>query len=150
MSFLRLLGPKLKVTQLKVQIECDATLRIDSYPGAFSQLISALILNSIVHGFEPLQPGNISIKVVRSEHALNLYYCDDGVGLRAEGQEKLFEPFYTTIRGSGGSGLGGHIIYNLITQTLKGDVKVDKQVSQGFKLDIKLPQRIIVGSDVSS
>jgi len=144
------LQPKIKVTNLKVNIECDPALLILSYPGAFAQVITCLILNSIVHGFKPLQPGNILIKVEYSEHALDLYYSDDGVGLSSQGQEKLFEPFYTTIRGRGGSGLGGHIIYNLITQTLKGDVKVDKHFGEGFKLDIKLPQKIIVGSSGSS
>ena len=139
------LQPKIKVTNIKVAIDCDSTLLIRSYPGAFAQVITCLILNSIVHGFKPLQPGNILIRVNQSEHSLYLFYSDDGVGLSAEGKEKLFEPFYTTIRGCGGSGLGGHIIYNLITQTLKGDVKVDKGVSHGFKLDIKLPEQIIVG-----
>jgi len=101
-------------------------------------------LNTIIHGYKGQAVGNSIIEVRQTDTGLQIEYSDKGIGLTDEGKENFFEPFYTTIRGEGGSGLGGHIIYNLITQTLKGDVILEKSYSTGFKIAISLPLEIIV------
>ena len=126
-----------------VEVHCNKTISLNSYPEILSKVFGALLLNSVIHGYRDSLSGTAFINVNQTEQGLNIDYADNGVGLSEEGKEKFFEPFYTTIRGEGGSGLGGHIIYNLITQTLQGDVEIDKNHTQGFKISIRFPLTIL-------
>ena len=86
-------------------------------------------MNSLKHGFDGDQPGNIVIDVAVGEDTIELDYRDDGKGLSDEVRNRVFEPFFTTARGSGGSGLGMHIVYNLVCHKLAGRIeclKTDK------------------------
>jgi len=129
---------------LATDIKCDIDITLHSYPEVLSKVFSCLTLNTIIHGYKGQAVGSSIIDAAQTSKGLRIEYSDKGIGLTDEGKENFFEPFYTTIRGEGGSGLGGHIIYNLITQTLKGDVILEKSYSTGFKIVITLPLDIIV------
>ncbi len=126
------LKPTLKKTSHSIDIHCNETITIESNPGVFYQIFSNLIMNSLIHGFEDIEKGHILIEVKASPDALTIIYQDDGNGLSKENLAKLFDPFYTTKRGSGGSGLGTHIVYNLVTQKLHGTIAADSEVGKGL------------------
>ena len=90
------LRPKLKKTQHHVVVECAEDLMIESYPGAFSQILSNFIINSLVHGFAPEQPGEIRIEVNKTGETLNVTYQDNGRGMAPDVRDRIFEPFFTT------------------------------------------------------
>jgi len=133
------LRPTLRKTQLNISVDCDDTLLITSFPGAFSQILSNLILNSLIHGYEPNQVGNITLSIESTNTTLTLHYADDGKGISDTGKANIFEPFYTTKRGQGGTGLGAHIIYNIVTQQLKGEIALDETLIKGLGFFIKIP-----------
>ncbi len=134
------LSPKLQPTQHQIKIEGDRTLSLHSYPGAFSQIITNLVINSLLHAFAPGQSGMISLRFSQNDDQLSLEYADDGNGIAPEHLDKIFEPFFTTKRGQGGSGLGLHIVYNLVTQKLGGTICCESQLGQGTKFMIQLPR----------
>jgi PAS domain S-box-containing protein len=116
------LRPKLKKTAHTITINCPDDLSLDSYPGAFSQVITNLVMNSLIHGFENIEAGQIRMDIEQKDGMLHFRYSDNGKGIPSDFIQKVFDPFFTTRRGSGGSGLGLHILYNLVTQTLGGHV----------------------------
>jgi len=133
------LKPTLKRTAIKLEVICDNTLSINVDAGAISQILSNLILNSVKHGFNEGAKGNILIEVYEKNDNIVLRYRDDGNGIDDEAIEKLFEPFYTTKRGAGGSGLGTHLVYNLVTGSLNGKITVKSQLGKGLAYLIKFP-----------
>lgn len=126
----------IKKTKHKIIVDIDKDLTICSNPGAFSQIITNFIMNSFIHGFEDKKEGEITIGATIEDNTLNFVYKDNGKGLTKEAKEKIFDPFYTTRRQTGGSGLGMSIIYNLVTQKLKGWIKVKSEEGQGVEFDI--------------
>ncbi len=132
------LSPKLEATQHVVEVQGDRYLNLNSYPGAFSQIITNLIMNSLLHAYEPDKRGHITINFRRAEERIILEYADDGEGIPPENLSKIFEPFFTTKRGQGGSGLGLHIVYNLVTQKLGGRIQCESQIGIGTKFVIEL------------
>ena len=133
------LHPKLKNLQHTIHIECDEGLQAYCRAGALVQIITNLIMNSIIHGFENMQQGKISIVVKAKGNRIHLCYADNGSGIPKEAINKLFEPFYTTKRGKGGSGLGAHLVYNLVTQGLNGTIVASSTMGMGLKYDIEFP-----------
>ncbi len=133
------LKPTLKRTEIKLEVICDEALCINVDAGTLSQILSNLILNSVIHGFEELDQGNILIEAYPENSNIILRYRDDGVGIDEKALEQLFEPFYTTKRGDGGSGLGAHLIYNLVTASLKGKITVKSKLGKGLAYLIKFP-----------
>ncbi len=98
-------------------------IKVNSYPGVFSQIFSILIMNSVIHAFEGKKGGKILINFKKNDNDfLKIVYTDNGRGVSAETKKKMFDPFFTTKRGNGGSGLGMHILYNLITKKLNGEI----------------------------
>ncbi|WAJ70908.1 sensor histidine kinase [Catenovulum adriaticum] len=135
------LKPKLKKTHQKIQFHCDAKIKMSCPAGAISQILTNLIMNSIIHGFEGSTGGRIDIRITDLNHDLiQLDYLDNGKGMDTAALAKLFAPFYTTKQNQGGSGLGTHIVYNLVTQTLKGDIKVNSEIGKGLEYVITLPK----------
>ncbi|MFQ1865703.1 ATP-binding protein [Aeromonas veronii] len=134
------LGHKLKKSQCEVDIQCDPKLSIFSFPGSFTQIYSNLILNSINHGFDSWdKPKKITIKVEQQGEELFIDYSDNGRGIPPEILPRIFDPFVTSKRGQGGSGLGTHIIYNLVVQLLKGRISCASEPGQGAQFHIRLP-----------
>ncbi|KPA13929.1 protein containing Signal transduction response regulator, receiver region [Candidatus Magnetomorum sp. HK-1] len=136
------LSPKLKQKKHQIIINGDDQLSISSYPGTFSQIITNLILNSISHAYPDNVSGNLRFDFYMEKDKLILEYSDDGCGIPQHHMKKIFEPFFTTARSSGGTGLGLHIIYNLITQTLKGKIHCKSEEGKGTKFIIQLPSHI--------
>ena len=136
------LGYKLKKAQCEVDIQCDPKLAIYSFPGSFTQIYSNLILNSIHHGFDGWdRPKKITIRVEQQGDELAIDYSDNGRGIPPEILPRIFDPFVTSKRGQGGSGLGTHIIYNLVVQLLRGRIHCASEPGQGAQFQIRLPIR---------
>jgi len=133
------LQPKIKQGNHTIDIVCPDDILLSSYPGAFSQIITNLIVNSVAHGFEGIRRGKISFRVERSPEELMIVYTDNGKGMDAVCTERVFDPFYTTKRGRGGTGLGMHIVYNLVTQILGGRISCESQPGEGVTFRILLP-----------
>ncbi len=133
------LNPKFKNTSLTINVECADDLTINSYPGTMSQIITNLALNSLIHGFEDKENGTIDLKVVKENGNIKINYSDTGHGISEENLTKIFDPFFTTKRGYGGSGLGLHIVFNLVTQTLGGSIECNSKEGEGAEFIIEFP-----------
>jgi len=131
--------PKLKKTNHCIKVHCDESIDFYSHPGAIAQIIINLIVNSITHGFEHINRGEIDIDVKFYQGKLQIDYKDNGHGLDKDALNQLFVAFYTTKAGKGGSGLGTHIVYNLVVDTLNGTIKASSEVEQGLSYHIELP-----------
>ncbi len=138
------LRAKLKQTRHQVEIQGSEQLTLNSYPGVLSQIVTNLIINSLIHAYEPETAGRIAIAFHQDETQFQLEYSDDGKGIPPESLNRIFDPFFTTKRGQGGSGLGLHIIYNLVTQKLSGTIYCESQLGQGTKFIIKLPNQTLI------
>ncbi|ABV38342.1 Na+/proline symporter-like protein [Shewanella sediminis HAW-EB3] len=136
------LRPTLKKVPHEIKIDCDFSLSCNTYPGVLSQVITNLIMNSLLHAFLPEQVGEIIITVKIRDDWVLLDYRDDGIGLDEEGVKSLFDPFYTTKRNQGGSGLGTHLVYNLVTQKLRGEVEIETSPNQGLCYHIRFPRNL--------
>ncbi|MCL9781337.1 ATP-binding protein [Vibrio sp. S4M6] len=136
------LNHKLKKANCNVVSNCDPELTITSFPGSFAQIYSNLVINSLIHGFEDWEGDRkILISIEQKEGKLFIDYSDTGKGINAEIAGKIFDPFVTTKRGEGGSGLGTHVIYNLVVQLLKGSIVCKHDVPQGVQFLIELPYK---------
>jgi signal transduction histidine kinase len=129
----------LKKTKHTVKIEGDETLILDSYPGVFSQIVTNLVMNSLIHAYDQEDFGQIRLDFKREGECVIFQYADDGKGIHPENLSKIFDPFFTTNRSQGGTGLGLHIVYNLVSQQLKGTIQCESQVNVGTTFIIKLP-----------
>jgi signal transduction histidine kinase len=133
------LHPKLKKTNHCIKVHCDESIEISSHPGAIAQIIINLIINSISHGFENINSGEIVINISLHQQILHIDYKDNGHGLTEDGIKQLFIPFYTTKGDQGGSGLGTHIIHNLVVDTLNGSIEVNNDGGHGLSYHIEFP-----------
>ncbi|MEH1786604.1 MAG: AAA family ATPase [Nostoc sp.] len=133
------LTPKLKQASHTLTVTGDETVRIDSYPGALAQIITNLVMNSLTHAYQLHESGQLRIQVKQEGECVVIQYSDDGCGIPQENLNKIFEPFFTTARHQGGSGLGLHIVYNLVTQKLQGTIDVDSEVEKGTLFTVTLP-----------
>ncbi|MDP5191922.1 sensor histidine kinase, partial [Rheinheimera baltica] len=133
------LRPNLKKTQHQVIVNCPAQLELDSKPGPINQILINLIMNSLIHAFEYIEQGIINIDVVVGNNNCELIYTDNGAGVPESIKKRIFDPFVTTKRGEGGSGLGMHLVYNLVTQALNGKILLDSTLGQGVRIKIDFP-----------
>jgi len=141
------LQPALKQTQIKISLSGDKVLMIEACPGSLSQIITNFVMNSLLHAFEDDLTGQIDIHLSVEDKKIVITYSDDGIGMTDEVKALIFEPFYTTKRATGGSGLGLSIVYNLISQNLGGDVVCESEVGKGTSFKVSLPSSIKVTSD---
>ncbi len=116
------LKPMLRELHPIINIHCDKTLVIDSYPGCYYQIFNNLIINSLIHGFSQTQAPQIDIEFTINDNQMQIDYRDNGVGLDKTWREQVFNPFVTSKRNQGCSGLGMHITFNLVSQLLKGNI----------------------------
>lgn len=134
------LQPELKHTPFHLEVAVPPGIVLESYPGPIEQIVTNLLTNTLLHGFEGRTAGNIRIdaEVVAGGQVL-LRYCDDGVGIGESVAKRVFDPFFTTKLGSGGSGLGLYIVYNLTTAVLGGHIKLSSAPGQGACFELLLP-----------
>lgn len=123
----------IKKTNLNIEVICDKNIELNSYPGAYSQIITNLVLNSIRHGYKEKEKGNILIEIINTSDFLQLKYKDDGNGISKSNLEKIFDPFFTTNREKGGTGLGLNIIYNIVSSKLKGNLICKSEENRGVE-----------------
>ena len=135
------LNPQMRHTEIAIEIDVEDSIEVTSFAGAYYQLLSNLILNSVRHAF-PDKKGTISISVRKDHAAIYLDYADDGEGMDSDTLNKIFDPFFTTKRGSGGTGLGMYMIYNIVTQLLGGSIKANSSQGEGTQFEIILPSEL--------
>lgn len=128
-----------KNTSHKIKIHCSGKVEIESFPGAFAQIFTNLIMNSLTHGFENVIEGMILIDIKKIDSNLFIIYSDNGKGISKSDLKRIFDPFFTTKRGAGGSGLGMNIVYNLVTQKLGGTIQVKSERNNGVKFIMQIP-----------
>ncbi|AXR08099.1 sensor histidine kinase [Salinimonas sediminis] len=134
------LKPRLKKHRHNINVKCDPTLIVETKAGPINQVLINLIINSVVHGFEDVDSGTIDIEAdLISVQTLKIVYRDNGQGIPAEIRKRIFDPFVTTKRGQGGSGLGMHLVYNLVTQALNGSISVSSEEGHGVEFIIVFP-----------
>jgi signal transduction histidine kinase len=117
-------------------------LRLDRFPGPLGQVLANLINNAISHAFDGRDHGVVSVRAraIGADAAL-VEVSDDGNGIAQESQRRIFDPFYTTRLGKGGSGLGLHIVHNLVIKVLGGTIAVDSEPGRGTTMRIRIPLR---------
>lgn len=133
------LQPNLKKTKQQVVLLGRNGVEIFSDPGAISQIITNLIMNSLIHAYDAETEGTITINTSSHDNELTIHYSDDGKGMPKDVVEQIFDPFFTTNRSGGGTGLGMHIVYNLVTQSLGGTIRCQSKVGMGTDFIIQIP-----------
>ena len=134
---------QLRRANCEVRVDVPETLEFDSYPGSVSQVVSNLLNNAILHAFEGRDRGIITITAAALDATTaELRFADNGVGMTSKTLNQVYDPFFTTKMGQGGSGLGMNIVYNLVTGVLKGTIRVESAPEQGTTVIITLPLRV--------
>lgn len=131
----------IKKTHLEVKVHCDEKLIINSFPGAFSQVFTNFIMNSINHAYSKDDKGCITIDIEIINDKVQIIYSDDGKGISSEKLEKIFIPFYTTRKKSGGTGLGLSIVKDIVNITLKGNITCSSIENKGTSFQIDIPYK---------
>jgi signal transduction histidine kinase len=135
------LSPSIRRSTCTVTVDIGEDLEMDSYPGPLGQVLTNLINNAMVHGFPEAQTGSIAITAhVLNEDQLVVLVQDNGCGIQKTDLPHIFEPFFTTRMGQGGSGLGLHIVHNLLTSVLGGHINVVSEPDQGATFKLTLPR----------
>lgn len=132
--------PELKKRKYEIILSCEDNLQINNYPGILAQIITNLVMNSLIHGYNNGDKVTLSFAVTKVNNHILFVYTDDGKGINKEIQDKIFDAFFTTKRANGGTGLGLHIVYNLVTQTLGGTIscKSDEGIGTAFTITIPI------------
>ncbi|MEO5330180.1 MAG: CHASE domain-containing protein [Magnetococcus sp. THC-1_WYH] len=128
-----------KRTKLAIVVSCPDDIEVRSYPGALTQIVLNLLNNSRIHGYSEGSPGRIKMEFSLDNGILLFTYQDDGRGMTDIERQRIYEPFFTTNREHGGSGLGMHVVYNLVTQTLAGTITCVSSPGEGVLFKIILP-----------
>uniref|UniRef100_A0A973W986 histidine kinase n=1 Tax=Bradyrhizobium septentrionale TaxID=1404411 RepID=A0A973W986_9BRAD len=135
------LRPVLKKAAIALSVDVPEGLLIDGYPGAYGQILTNLFLNAVNHAFADGRSGNITISARgRGADDVEIIFADNGAGMTPDVQRQAFDPFFTTRRNEGGTGLGLHIVYNLVTQQLGGRMMLESRVGQGTTFRIIMPR----------
>jgi PAS domain S-box-containing protein len=134
------LRPRYKRTQHQITVNCPDHIELNSYPGVIMQVLTNLVMNSLLHGFVEIEQGKISINITDNQETVTIVYRDNGKGMNEEQLAKIYDPFYTTRRGQGGTGLGMHIVYNLVTQSLSGIIGCQSQQGEYTMFTITIPK----------
>ncbi|MCB0061403.1 MAG: hybrid sensor histidine kinase/response regulator [Caldilineaceae bacterium] len=135
------LEPTLKHTHHTVTTDGSEEVTLESYPGALSQIVTNLVMNSLKHAYPTGEAGVLHFSWQMQPGQLVFCYSDDGCGIPEADRSHVFEPFFTTARHNGGTGLGLHIVYSLVTQKLGGQIRCESRQNQGTTFVLELPTR---------
>ncbi len=134
---------QLQQQQIDLQLHCDPQLQITSYPDSWKQVLSQLIDNSMRHGFggevQADRAAAIRIEITHQAEAIHLTYTDNGVGIPEQILPRIFEPFVASRSEHGGSGLGAHVVYRLISDLFKGTIRCQSRRGHGVEFNIRIP-----------
>jgi signal transduction histidine kinase len=137
------LGPVLRKAGHAVTTICPEHLVLDTYPGALAQVITNLVTNAVIHGYPEGTAGRITFEIVeRGSDTVQIIVTDDGRGIPPELHTRVFDPFFTTGRDQGNTGLGLHIVYNLVTVTLQGRIAMESRPGQGTRFTVSIPRSV--------
>jgi PAS domain S-box-containing protein len=135
------LRPGLRKHNLTLNVECQPNLMMNSYPGPYGQVLTNLFLNSVAHAFPDGKPGTVDIQVRESgKDNVEIIFSDNGIGMSLDVRRRAFDPFFTTRRDQGGTGLGLHIVYSIVTTRLGGRLDLDSQPGGGTRIQMILPR----------
>jgi C4-dicarboxylate-specific signal transduction histidine kinase len=134
-----LLSPSLRKTPFTLELDMPATIMLDSYPGPLGQVFTNLVNNSVAHGFEGMDYGQMRCSAIQSGDQIQIIFQDNGKGIAPEIIKRVFEPFFTTKFGQGGSGLGLSITFNIVTNVLGGEIRVSSAATGGCRFEITIP-----------
>jgi PAS domain S-box-containing protein len=135
------LRPGLRKHRLTLTVDCQPNLSMNSYPGPYGQVLTNLFLNSVAHAFPDGRPGTVDIRVREAgKDHVEIIFSDDGCGMSLDVRRRAFDPFFTTRRDQGGTGLGLHIVYSIVTNRLGGRLELDSEPGRGTRIQIILPR----------
>jgi signal transduction histidine kinase len=136
------LRPALPKNIATLNVTCQDNLLMSSYPGSYGQVLTNLFLNSIAHAYPDNEPGTIAIKVsAAGANDVEIAFADDGCGMSPDVRRQAFDPFFTTRRHLGCTGLGLHIVYSVVTDRLGGRLRLNSEPGKGTQVTILLPRR---------
>ena len=147
-EILRALHPRLRKSAHEVEVRVPQPIRVCTHPVAIYQVVNNLVINSLVHAFDGIERGRMTLAASEDADSIVIDYRDNGCGMRPEVRERIFEPFFTTKRGQGGSGLGMHIVFNLVTQLLRGTIACESEPGQGTHFVIRFPRMVVASETV--
>ncbi|NQZ21181.1 MAG: PAS domain-containing protein [Colwellia sp.] len=133
-------GSDVREKHITVDIKGSEDIVITTYPGALFQIMSNFMENSLKHGFDNIDYGNIIITTFQTPSHVEIIYADNGKGMSESMLKQVYDPFVTSKRNEGGSGLGMHIVFNLVTQLFKGDIKCQSTLDEGIEIIISFPK----------
>ena len=134
------LRPLHKRTEIAVTMAIPDGIELDSYPGPYGQVIANHVGNALFHAFDGWEEGRVEVRLAgRSGGTVVVEVADNGAGIPPNAIGRVFEPFFTTRLGQGGSGLGLHIVHNLVTGVLGGRVGVASTLGQGAVFTLHIP-----------
>jgi PAS domain S-box-containing protein len=135
------LRPGLRKQDVSLTVDCEPNLMMSSYPGPYGQVLTNLFLNSLAHAFPDGKGGAVDINVRGvGQDNVEIRFSDNGCGMSPDVRRKAFDPFFTTRRDQGGTGLGLHIVYNIVTNRLGGRLDLDSRSGDGTRIHIILPR----------
>jgi signal transduction histidine kinase len=134
------LRPVLKKSHVALIVEVPVGITMESYPGSYGQVLTNLFLNSVIHAFPNGRAGSIIVEARQVRDDVDIFVSDDGIGMSEEIQRRALDPFFTTRRNEGGTGLGLHIIFNLVTQQLGGRLTFESRPGWGTRFRISVPR----------
>jgi signal transduction histidine kinase len=131
----------LRSQNLTVSVECEPNLAMNSYAGPYGQVLTNLVLNSVAHAFPDGARGSVRIAAqALGNDNVEVLFSDDGCGMSAEVRRQVFDPFFTTRRDQGSTGLGLHIVHNIVTNRLGGKINLETRPGAGTKFRIVVPR----------
>ena len=135
------LRPGLRKRHLTLTVDCQPNLTMNSYPGPYGQVLTNLFLNAVAHAFPDGRPGSVDItaREAGNDH-VEIVFSDDGCGMSLDVRRRAFDPFFTTRRDQGGTGLGLHIVFSIVTNRLGGRLELDSEPARGTRVRIILPR----------
>jgi signal transduction histidine kinase len=134
------LRPALKHSLVWLSVDVPEDISLKSYPGPYGQVLTNLVLNALTHAFPDKRAGTLRLTARRlGTDRVEIEFADDGIGMNEEVQRRAFEPFFTTRRNRGGTGLGLHIVYTLVTRRLGGSLRLESAPGRGTVFRIRLP-----------
>jgi signal transduction histidine kinase len=142
-ALVKSLQPETEKRKISLQINCPLTCIVRTWPSDITQVASNIIMNSLVHGFPQGHLGSgqakIAVELTQREDVITLVITDNGIGMSEAVIKNIFDPFFTTKRGSGGTGLGLNIVYNIVKEKLEGELEVESEVGVGsrFRVEFK-------------
>ena len=135
------LRPGLRKHNLTLTVDCQPNLTMNSYPGPYGQVLTNLFLNSVAHAFPDGKPGTVDIQVKEAgKDNVEIIFADNGCGMSLDVRRRAFDPFFTTRRDQGGTGLGLHIVYSIVTNRLGGRLNLHSELGSGTRIQIILPR----------